>query len=82
VAPKRSELTTNQILEWADHYHSRTGQWPNTRSGPILDVPGNTWLAVDMALRHGHRGLPGGSSLGRLLFERRGVTRPVPKQFL
>lgn len=43
-------------------------------SGPITDAPGETWLAAAMALRYSRRGLPGGSSLARLLAERRGVS--------
>ncbi len=34
---------------------------------------GETWHAIDLALREGLRGLPGGSSLARLLAQRRGV---------
>jgi hypothetical protein len=73
VAPKRPELTTNQILKWADSHHRRTGQWPTRRSGPIPEASENTWNAVDQALRKGVRGLPGDSSLGCLLHEHRGV---------
>jgi hypothetical protein len=36
---------------------------------------GQTWLALDSALRNGHRGLPGGDSLARLLARERGVQR-------
>lgn len=68
--PPLTELT---ILKWADEHHRRTGSWPNYASGPVLDSPGDSWLAVDSVLRQGHRGLPGGSSLARLLAERRGV---------
>jgi hypothetical protein len=74
VGIRRPELILDQILQWADAHRKRTGKWPTTRSGPILDAPGNNWLAVDMALRQGHRGLRTGSSLNRLLHERRGVT--------
>ncbi|MEX2119722.1 MAG: hypothetical protein WD847_09015 [Pirellulales bacterium] len=62
-----------QILAWADAHHARTGRWPNSHSGPIREAPGETWQAVDMALSQGLRGLPGGSSLPRLLARRRGV---------
>src|SRR5262249_33615409 len=34
---------------------------------------GLTWKAVDVALMKGHRGLPKGWSLAKLLHERRGV---------
>jgi hypothetical protein len=60
-------LTEEQILAWADAYHGRTGQWPQRHSGPIDDAPGETWAAVNAALIQGNRGLPGGSSLPRLL---------------
>jgi|SRR6185437_4003121 len=60
-------LSVERILAWADAYHRRTGRWPLATSGPIEDAPGETWLAADAALRHGKRGLPGGSSLARLL---------------
>jgi hypothetical protein len=66
-------LTDEQILAWADAYFQRTGEWPKTTSGPISDAPGETWMAMAMALDQGHRGLPGGTTLARLLAEQRGV---------
>ena len=69
-------LTTGQIVNWAKSHRKRTGRWPTINSGPIQDAPGETWLAIDMALRKGRRGLPGGSSLVRLLARRCGVRNP------
>jgi hypothetical protein len=69
-APK---LAVEQILHWADAHHGRTGVWPQLDSGELLDAAGETWNAVDRALRRGGRGLPGGSSLARLLAAERGV---------
>ena len=68
-------LTVPQILCWADAYHSRTGTWPQpkTKPGGIPETNGETWLAVDSALRVGLRGLAGGSSLPQVLAEHRGV---------
>jgi hypothetical protein len=67
-------LTEEMILEWADDYHARTGDWPIRWSGNIPQATdGTTWLAVETALRYGRRGLPGGSSLAQLLAARRGV---------
>jgi hypothetical protein len=63
--------TEAQILEWAEAHYARTGQWPKRTSGPITDAPGETWNAVESALAAGIRGLPGGSSLARLLQPRR-----------
>jgi hypothetical protein len=67
-----------QILRWADAYRSGAGEWPKAASGPISDAPGQTWNAVNLALRDGHRGLPGGSSLSRLLARRRHKQRYQP----
>ena len=66
-------LTIQRILAWADAHHRRMGKWPNLQTGPIDASPGETWLAVDSALRRGDRGLVGGSSLARLLAVKRGV---------
>jgi len=72
--PARPELSAPLILAWADAHHRRTGQWPMQKSGPVLDGPlGENWTKVDAALRHGLRGLTGGSSLAKLLAAERGV---------
>jgi hypothetical protein len=71
--PRRQHLTLDQILAWADAYYAREGRWPSRASGAIADAPGETWMAAHMALSHGHRGLPGGSSLAELLALHRGV---------
>jgi len=64
-------LTVKGILRWADDYYARHGRRPTRDSGPIAQAPGETWMAMDRALVSGHRGLPGGSSLARLLDQRR-----------
>jgi superfamily II DNA or RNA helicase len=66
-------LTVEAILEWADSHYHRTGQWPSLTSGVVSDAPGEKWVNIDKALQAGGRGLPGGSSLAKLLNERRGV---------
>ena len=70
---RHAPLTTRQILAWADAHHTRTGRWPNSWSGPITDAPGETWELVSNALMLGQPGLPGGSSVARLLATERGV---------
>jgi len=70
------QYTIAQILKWADAHRARTGSWPHNEDGPIDATKGETWWAVDMALRHGQRGMPGGSSLARLLAAKRGVKNP------
>lgn len=72
-------FTVTQVLRWADAHVRRIGVWPKHDSGPIPDSGGETWLAVDTSLREGGRGLPGGSSLARLLDDRRGVTNRLAR---
>jgi hypothetical protein len=74
-------LTEARIVAWAEDYYRRTQGWPNRNSGPIPGTDGDTWRFIDVALRHGHRGLPGGSSLARLLASRCGVRnhKELPK---
>ncbi len=67
------DFTIPQILAWADEWHERMGQWPRRDSGRIPGALGVTWTAVNVALVHGNRGLPGGSSLAQLLWQKRGV---------
>jgi hypothetical protein len=69
----RPNLAIAQILAWADAFHERTGGWPQTQSGPILEAPEETWRAVNLALFKGGRGLGGGSTLAQLLAAERGV---------
>jgi hypothetical protein len=66
-------LSRSQILRWAEAYHRATHKWPSSNSGPIAGAPGETWKGVDLALRHGYRGLPRGPSLAKLLADERKV---------
>jgi hypothetical protein len=68
-------LTEVQILEWADAYFKRHGQWPACRSKPQLipNTLGERWFNVHQALLKGLRGMRHGSSLARLLARHRGV---------
>jgi len=79
---KRLErLSQAKILRWADEFYHRTGRWPIRPDGPVLPGSHETWSTVDVALRVGRRGLPGGSSLAQLLLARRGaIYRPPPSQ--
>jgi hypothetical protein len=70
-------LTQRDILAWADAHFERTGCWPNVNSGPVHEAPEERWDLIDNALRQGHRGQPGGSSLLRLLVRRRGLRNPL-----
>jgi len=51
-------LTIPQILAWAEAFLARTGQWPEPRSGPIPEAPGESWRIIEGALRTSGRGLP------------------------
>jgi hypothetical protein len=66
------DLSIEQILDWADEHHKRTGNWPTDRSGKIRAAPAESWSAINAALYHGSRGMPSGGSLARLLHEKRG----------
>jgi hypothetical protein len=46
-------LTEEEILEWADEHHSQNNDWPSRDSGPIDGAPGETWSAIDAALKMG-----------------------------
>ena len=70
-------LSIPLILRWCDSYHRRVGKWPINKSGSVQEEPGTTWRGVDLALRYGRRGLPGGSSLPQLLEQHRGVMNRI-----
>jgi hypothetical protein len=65
-------LTEGRIVAWARAHRKAAGRWPTAESGPVAGVPGETWQGLDGALRGGSRGLPGGSTLARLLARRVG----------
>lgn len=66
-------LTIEQILEWADSHHQKTGKWPNQKSGQVLDAPDEKWANINGSLSRGRRGLPSSASLAQLLDENRGL---------
>jgi hypothetical protein len=77
--PQKHEWTwtIEEILLDADEYFARNGRWPTRESGR-LPKRGETWKHINLALIHGRRGLPGGSSLAQLLEEHR--TRRAPRE--
>jgi hypothetical protein len=68
------KLSVERIERWVRAHFRRTGHWPRRRDGAIPNTRGETWMAVEMALSHGQRGLPGGSSLARVVAECRPST--------
>jgi hypothetical protein len=73
---RHPDLTVPQILAWADSHREKTGRWPSENSGRIIDATDESWQAITAALAKGSRGLPGGSSLARLLAEHRDARNP------
>jgi hypothetical protein len=66
--PVRGEpLSEEASLGWARTYREAKGRWPGAYSSPEHLPQGESWKQLDASLRHGWRGLPGGSSLSRLL---------------
>ena len=68
----RPPLTIEQILVWMDEHRAATGEWPRLTAGKVADTD-ETWSAIEHSLLAGRRGLPGGSSVAKLLAEHRGV---------
>jgi hypothetical protein len=66
-------LTIAKILSWADDHYDRKGSWPTANSGVVNAAPSEQWSAIDRAMRGGNRGLPGGTSLAKLLYSKRRV---------
>ena len=65
-------LTVAGILADADKFYTLHGRWPTTvEKTPVPDKPHECWNTYSSALRVGTRGLPGGSSLYKLLRESR-----------
>jgi hypothetical protein len=61
-----SPFRIKDILTWARTHRRQTGAWPTPKSGPIAGTSEN-WRTVNNALVLGFHGLPGGSSLAKLL---------------
>jgi hypothetical protein len=72
MGKRRSLLSVEQILSWADAHHARTGRWPHSHTGAIRGAPDETWSKINYAATRGKRGLPGGASLASLLDKHRG----------
>jgi hypothetical protein len=70
---KPPKLTSEEIIGWVEDHKKRTGEWPSIRSGEVLNQPEENWASISQALRVGIRGLPKGSSLAKLLYEKKNV---------
>lgn len=63
------DLDIPQILAWIEEHRSLTGEWPNQRSGLLLNNSGETWAGIDTCLQKGRRGLIGSQSIKQLIAE-------------
>lgn len=75
IAMPKPKLSISLVCSWIQIYHQLTGSWPSQLSGKVHDVEGESWRQIDQALRLGHRGLPGGTSLPQII-EARFNVRP------
>jgi hypothetical protein len=73
------KYSIGRILRWADNFRALHGRLPRLHDGPVTDTTGETWVAVDTALRAGIRGLRGGSSLAKLLAKKRQAPNPADR---
>lgn len=67
---QRNEICLTEALIWkaAQNWFKRTGSWPAERTiGNIPELPNCNWVQLNQSLRTGLHGLPGGSSLAKLL---------------
>ncbi len=74
------KLTLRQILAWVDAHAERTQCWPARESGRVHGAPREKWHLINAALRHGYRGLKGGSSLAKLLNQYRRIAWWEPRK--
>jgi hypothetical protein len=78
------DLNLELILDWAQKYYSKYNIKPTAKNKviefAINDHQGETWLAVDAALRKGRRGLAGGSSLANLIHDKLGIKNHLKYQ--
>lgn len=85
---KGTYLTRERIRAWCEAHRRRTGRFPASASGPVVDHVQITWNTVNKTLRRGNRSLPGGDSLARFLVrefdvvDRRPIQRLTPQLIL
>lgn len=64
---KIGSLTPDTIIRWARVHKRKHDKYPSQLSGTECLPKGWTWAAINSALVHGHRGLPGRQSLSQLM---------------
>jgi hypothetical protein len=76
------DFSEEKIVEWAKKYFLVHNKYPSIRTKPSDWLPeGETWIALDIALKRGTRGLPGGSSVAKLFEKYFGIRNKtnIPK---
>ena len=71
TAVRRRGFPSARFFAWADRHRRFTGKWPNAYSGRVSETVDETWTGIHQALYVGLRGLPGGSTLAKLLTKER-----------
>ena len=66
-------LTLVRIKRFIKSFHKAHGEWPTNASDKLPGKSGLTWAQINRALSQGLRGLPGKSSLAKVVAEVRGV---------
>ncbi len=77
---RKSELNEALIWKWARAHKRANGSWPGPRDESVGGQPGENWRSIDLCLRQGHRGLPGGDRLLLLVERRSGRPAGVRKE--
>jgi hypothetical protein len=76
-------LTVEFIVDRAKEHLDLNGKFPVVKGGSVTNgYPGDTWNGYDRALFEGGRGLPGGTTLKRLLAKELGAPNHMDKPAL
>ncbi len=67
----KEQLTVDKILNWADAFFKKHGEYPKQRSGVIPQSKNDTWMTIETALREDRRGMRGEKSLYQFLKKHR-----------
>ena len=63
------DWTIPKALQLIQGYLDKHRTWPTRDSGRIYEGSPDTWTGLDIALKNGNRGLPGGTTLARFIAE-------------
>ena len=69
------QVSENKIISWMRQFEEKTGKWPKQSDKEVWEkdeegkwraIPRLNWSALELWLRQGMRGLPGGSTVSQL----------------